>query len=331
MLRDVPFNLVTGFLGAGKTTLLRHLLATRPAGARWAVLVNEFGETGIDGALLAEPGVFVKEVPGGCLCCANGVPFRIALNLLLAKAKPERLLIEPTGLGHPLQLLSQLSSAEYRDVLSPRATLCVIDPLAAQEPRVAGHEVFRQQLAAADAFVLNHADRAAESDFAAIGAMLATAGLAAVPRVRVARGAIDSSLLEVPVRAKTWFLLPPPAESGMQHAGATWPADVVFPHDDTLSLLLALPVARMRPGEQSEYSAGGAMLAVKASVPVVLNSGDCWPRGTLLKKPGVIRVQFGAPIGTAETSAKLLNEQVRSWIEPTVAKISLQSGESPAA
>lgn len=85
---------------------------------------------------------------------------------------------------------------------------------------------------------------------------------------------------------------------------------------------------RMRPGEQGEYSAGGAMLAVKTAVPVVpvaLNSGDCWPRGTMLKKPGVIRVQFGAPIDTTGTSAKLLNEQVRGWIEETVAGISART------
>lgn len=80
---------------------------------------------------------------------------------------------------------------------------------------------------------------------------------------------------------------------------------------------------RMRPGEQGEYSAGGAMLAVRAAVPVVpvaLNSGDCWPRGTLLKKPGLIRVQFGAPIEAANTTAKSLNEQVRDWIERTLAE-----------
>ncbi len=75
---------------------------------------------------------------------------------------------------------------------------------------------------------------------------------------------------------------------------------------------------RTLPGEQREYSAGGAMLAVKAGVPVLpvaLNSGDCWPRGTLLKKPGLIRVVFGEPIDVAGLSAKALNAQVRSWVE----------------
>lgn len=75
---------------------------------------------------------------------------------------------------------------------------------------------------------------------------------------------------------------------------------------------------RTLPGEQREYSAGGAMLAVKAGVPVLpvaLNSGDCWPRGTLIKKPGVIRVQFGPPIDPQGMSAKALNERARDWIE----------------
>ncbi len=245
-LHDIPFNLVTGYLGAGKTTLLRHLLATRPAGERWAVLVNEFGEVGIDGALLDADGVFVKEVPGGCLCCANGVPFRIALNLLLQRARPDRLLIEPTGLGHPLQLLAQLQAAEYRDVLSPRATLCVIDPVAARDPRVAEAELFWQQLASADLLVFNHADRAGDDDRDALRALLAARGMAGLPAVSVARGAIDPALLDTPPLARGWSLLPPPADANMHHAGAQWPAEVCFPHDDTLALLMALPVERLK-------------------------------------------------------------------------------------
>lgn len=77
---------------------------------------------------------------------------------------------------------------------------------------------------------------------------------------------------------------------------------------------------RMRPGESGEYSPGGAMLAVKAQVPVLpvaLNSGDCWPRGTLIKRPGVIRVVFGQPIAAEGLSARGLNAQVQEWIEAT--------------
>lgn len=75
---------------------------------------------------------------------------------------------------------------------------------------------------------------------------------------------------------------------------------------------------RTRPGEQVEYSAGGAMLAVKAGVPalpVALNSGLYWPRGSLIKKPGVIRVVIGTPIDATQKSAKVINAESREWIE----------------
>ena len=93
-------NLITGFLGSGKTTSILHLLAQKPADEKWAVLVNEFGEVGIDGALLADSGALLKD-PGGCMCCVNGLPMQVGLNTLLRQGKPDRLLIEPTGLGHP--------------------------------------------------------------------------------------------------------------------------------------------------------------------------------------------------------------------------------------
>ncbi|WED25764.1 GTP-binding protein [Vibrio sp. DW001] len=80
----VPTNIITGFLGVGKTTAILKLLESKPANERWAVLVNEFGEIGVDGSLLQghnnEPKhVFIREVPGGCMCCAAGLPMQIAI------------------------------------------------------------------------------------------------------------------------------------------------------------------------------------------------------------------------------------------------------------
>ena len=103
MLSQIPTHLIAGPLGAGKTTLIRHLLAQKPAGERWAVLINEFGQIGLDAALLeqGDDGIAMAEVAGGCLCCVNGAPFQVGLGRLLRKARPDRLLIEPSGLGHP--------------------------------------------------------------------------------------------------------------------------------------------------------------------------------------------------------------------------------------
>lgn len=130
-------NLITGFLGSGKTTTIRHLLAHKPEHERWAVLVNEFGEIGIDGALLADSGAVLKEIPGGCMCCVNGLPMQVGLNMLLQQAKPDRLLIEPTGLGHPKQILSLLTQESYAGWIDLQATLCLLDARQLSQPATA--------------------------------------------------------------------------------------------------------------------------------------------------------------------------------------------------
>ena len=113
MRKNIPTNIVTGFLGAGKTTSIIGLLAARPADETWAVLVNEFGEVGIDKALITgELGdcddVVVLEVPGGCMCCTAGISMNIALSEIIFLVQPDRILIEPTGLGHPNEVMQTL-------------------------------------------------------------------------------------------------------------------------------------------------------------------------------------------------------------------------------
>jgi G3E family GTPase len=129
MLQNIPTHIIAGPLGAGKTSLIKHLLAQRPAHERWAVLINEFGQIGLDAALLTHDadGIALGEVAGGCLCCVNGVPFQIGLGRLLRKARPDRLFIEPSGLGHPAQLLRQLSEAPWHGVLAVQPCVLVLD------------------------------------------------------------------------------------------------------------------------------------------------------------------------------------------------------------
>jgi G3E family GTPase len=129
LLQNIPTHVIAGPLGAGKTSLIRHLLKHKPAHERWAVLINEFGQIGIDAALLttAGDGIALGEVAGGCLCCVNGVPFQVGLGRLLRKSRPDRLLIEPSGLGHPLQLIKQLHAAPWAGVLAVQPSVMVLD------------------------------------------------------------------------------------------------------------------------------------------------------------------------------------------------------------
>lgn len=162
-IQAVPTNIVTGFLGAGKTSTILHFLAAKPTNERWAVLVNEFGEIGVDGSLFEgqhkeASGVYISEVPGGCMCCAAGVPMQIALNDLLRRARPDRLLIEPTGLGHPKEVLQVLSQEHYRDVLDIQKTLTLVDARKLADSRYTTHETFNQQIAIADIILGNKAD-----------------------------------------------------------------------------------------------------------------------------------------------------------------------------
>ena len=132
MLIHIPTHVICGPLGAGKTSLIRSLLAQKPASERWAVLINEFGQIGLDAALLTtdETGISLAEVAGGCLCCVNGVPFQVGLSRLLRKAKPDRLLIEPSGLGHPAELLKQLGAPPWHEVLALQPCVTVLDAAA---------------------------------------------------------------------------------------------------------------------------------------------------------------------------------------------------------
>ncbi len=158
MLQNIPTHLIGGPLGAGKTSLIRHLLGQRPASERWAVLINEFGQIGLDAALLStdDQGISLGEVAGGCLCCVNGAPFQVGLGRLLRKARPDRLFIEPSGLGHPAQLLAQLKLPPWRGVLAVQPALLVLDAQA----MAAGIELpdaQRQALDSAGLLVMNKA------------------------------------------------------------------------------------------------------------------------------------------------------------------------------
>lgn len=127
LIKPVVSYLIAGSLGVGKTSLIKQLLAQKPTDERWAVLVNEFGQIGLDKALLGADGddVSITEIAGGCVCCTGGAPFQIALTKLLQTVQPDILLIELSGLGHPLPLLKQLTMPPWSYLLDLRPMIYV--------------------------------------------------------------------------------------------------------------------------------------------------------------------------------------------------------------
>lgn len=167
-LADVPVHLVTGFLGSGKSTLIRRLIEQKPEGERWAVVINEFGRVGIDQAMFAEhDDLLVKGLPGGCLCCQLAFVLQASLVNLLHRHRPDRLIIEPSGLGHPAGLLDVLRGESLAGVLEVRDIIALLDPRRLDDPRAREHETFRDQLAMADGVALTMTDLATPDQNAA--------------------------------------------------------------------------------------------------------------------------------------------------------------------
>ena len=164
--QKIPTNIITGFLGAGKTTAIQSLLTQRPAGERWSIFVNEYGMVSIDHALFESSSeVQVQELAGGCFCCDTAFMLKPLLTQFIRRTNPHRLLIEPTGAGHPASVIDTLQTVPFfRDTLDLRATICLVDPADFQNPQTCSMAVFHDQIQMADVVVINRLDKRTPED-----------------------------------------------------------------------------------------------------------------------------------------------------------------------
>jgi cobalamin biosynthesis protein CobW len=220
-LARIPCTIITGFLGSGKTTLIRHVLANAQ-GRRLAVIVNEFGDVGIDGEILkgcgneACPEDNIVELANGCLCCTVADEFVPALDAILAKNGVEHIVIETSGLALPKPLVQAFNWPAIKSRVTVDGVVVVVDGAALADGRVARdldalkqqrqadsaldhddpiEEVFEDQIACADLVVLNKRDLLDEAGVHSALATIAGALPRSVKVLTVTDGKVDQALL----------------------------------------------------------------------------------------------------------------------------------------
>jgi cobalamin biosynthesis protein CobW len=258
-LARVPCTIVTGFLGAGKTTLIRHVLA-HARGRRLAVIVNEFGDVGIDGDILkgcgdaACPEENIVELANGCLCCTVADEFVPALDTILSREPPvEHIVIETSGLALPKPLVQAFNWPAIKSRVTVDGVVAVIDGAALSAGKVAAdlealasqratdpsldhdnpiEEVFADQVACADLVVLNKRDLLDSASLEKARTTIAGSLRRAVRIVPVVEGRVDPvALLGLGVGT----------EHDIENRATLHDAETEHDHDDFESFVVPLP------------------------------------------------------------------------------------------
>ncbi|MGE0116882.1 MAG: cobalamin biosynthesis protein CobW [Dongiaceae bacterium] len=222
MTTKIPATVITGFLGAGKTTLIQHLLR-HANGRRLALVINEFGEIGVDGDLLRSCGIEscedddILELANGCICCTVADDFLPTIEKLLARAEPpDHIVIETSGLALPKPLVKAFNWPEVRTRVTVDGVIAVVDgpaaaaglfaadPEALAAQRAADpsldhdsplEELFEDQLGCADLVILNKVDQLDAAARAAAEAAIQAGSPRPAKLVAARHGAVDPAVL----------------------------------------------------------------------------------------------------------------------------------------
>ena len=151
----IKVDIFSGFLGAGKTTLIKKLIEEAYKGEKLVLIENEFGEIGIDGGFLKDAGVEINEMNSGCICCSLVGDFGKALEQVIEKFQPERILIEPSGVGKLSDIITAVENLELEDVQLNGFTT-VVDAKKAKIYMKNFGEFFNNQVEHASSIILSH-------------------------------------------------------------------------------------------------------------------------------------------------------------------------------
>lgn len=222
MAHKIPATVITGFLGVGKTTLVQHLLANAN-GKRLALIINEFGDLGVDGDIVKGCGIEgcedddVLELSNGCICCTVAEDFIPAMEKLINRADPpDHIVIETSGLALPQPLVRAFNWPEIRNKVTVDGVITVVDSAAVQAGRFAHNEaaidaqrkgddmldhetplseLFEDQLACADMIILNKTDLLGAGEATALETKLKGEARKGVQFVKAEMGAVSPATL----------------------------------------------------------------------------------------------------------------------------------------
>ncbi len=274
-LAKVPCTIVTGFLGAGKTTLVRHVLENAD-GRRLAVIVNEFGDVGIDGEILKSCGIescsedSIVELANGCICCTVADDFVPALKALLDRpSPPEHIVIETSGLALPKPLVKAFNWPEIASRVTVDGVVAVVDGAAvaagrfaddpeaiarqrAQDPSLDHdnplEEVYEDQLLCADLVILNKADLMSSAERHSVTGEIGRTLPRAVKVVEAENGQVPIAIL-LGLGAK--------AESDLANRPSHHDLEGEHDHDDFDTFIIDLPAVRLAAGAGRPHGEGG--------------------------------------------------------------------------
>ncbi|MCF7528845.1 CobW family GTP-binding protein [Neisseria lisongii] len=229
-INKTKVHLISGFLGTGKTTALKSLMAQKDPDEKWVIIVNEFGEIGIDGAVLSNDGIPVAEIAGGCLCCTAGPQMGATVQKMLQEAQPDRLMIEASGLAHAASVIDELKAKPLGDLLEVAAVFTVVDPRQFISPDYAGQALYKDQIGVCDVLVASKTDLCSPEQLAEFHEKAAKLFPPKAKVVEVQNARLDIQWLDIPVTEKSRYRLKalPDNTMGYQSEGFTFPAGQDF-------------------------------------------------------------------------------------------------------
>jgi cobalamin biosynthesis protein CobW len=319
-LGRIPATIVTGFLGAGKTTLIRHLLQN-PGGRKIALIVNEFGDVGFDGAVLAECGSpacgkeDIIELSNGCICCTVAEDFLPAMERILGRdTPPDHIVIETSGLALPQPLVKAFAWPGVKSRVTVDGVVTVVDAAAVAEGRIASdearlaeqrakdlslehdapvEELFEDQLRCADLVLISKTDLVDPAGLARVEAVIAEDRRPVARTIRIVNGVIPADILLGQAAAaemdgdsrKSHHEL-----AGEEHEHddfATFVVEIEAPDRDTLERRVAVAMAldgMLRIKGLVRVAGRPSLLAVQAVGPRV----ETWFVSDIGRAPGLV-------------------------------------------